>query len=283
MKRVSIVMLALFVCLGTTFALAVDPGTGLQTTYGKQTDSPQGGAPRTTMTIGYTTDALIAHYQTMDGGNISSGRADIIAQGHTLVPINSLNPGDLDNVQALIIGVVTSSAALSAAQMDVVEDFVMAGGNLYFLGENNNHFRENNVAVGGRFGIEYPPVNGDPPETVLTLVATHPIMQGPYGDVTTVDGSNNSAGYYGSMSSPGPYGSSILDFPGGHSACVVIECDDLGPDSGLVVALAEINTFDNGQIDAGDNRVFWNNIFAYVCGPTATEEASWSELKSMWR
>ncbi len=71
------------------------------------------------------------------------------------------------------------------------------------------------------------------------------------------------------MSSPGPYGRSILDFPGGESAGVVIESGALGPGSGTVVAFAEINIWDNDydQYFKADNRALWRNTFAYVPEP----------------
>jgi hypothetical protein len=108
-------------------------------------------------------------------------------------------------------------------------------------------------------------------------------MQGPYGNVITIDGSNNTATFYGSMSSPGPYGNSILDFSGGSSACVVIEPGNFAPGSGLVVAVAEVNIWDNGQIALGDNRIFWNNIFAYCTASTAVKPVTWGGLKVTYR
>jgi len=267
---------------GTTF----DAGTG--GTAVSVTDAPAAAwnpsQPLLPENIGYTTNTLIPHYQTIADAVHSTCWGDLIAAGHTMIPVNSLNPGDLNGLDRVVVGVVSPGQVLSTAQVDVIETFVLGGGKLVFLGENNNHFRDNNVAVGGRFGIAYPPVGGDPPETILNIVATHPIMQGPYGNVNTVDGSNNSSGYYGSMASAGPNGASILDFPGGNSACVVIEPGALGPNSGVIVAVAEVNIWDNDQVNYGDNRIFWNNIFAYCpTQPTAVEAATWGAVKAVFR
>jgi hypothetical protein len=268
-----------------TQAGADDIGTGGEPPENTPADPPIVGVIVDVETIGYTTNSVVPHYQSLDDAAMSTVRGDLEAAGHTLVPVNSLNPGDLDGLDRLVIGVVAPPYTLSEAQMDVVESFVLDGHDLVFLGENNNYFRDNNVVVGGRFGITYPPVGGDPLETVLDLVATHPIMQGPFGDVTVVDGSNNNPTYYGSMLDPGPSGISILDFPGGNSACVVIEPCMLGLTSGCVVAVAEVNVWDNGQVNAGENRIFWNNIFAYSpeCPATPVEKASWGEIKSTFR
>jgi hypothetical protein len=217
--------------------------------------------------IGYTTESVIDHYRSLDHSEISQGRADLISDGHTLVPVNGLAPGSLSGLDTLVVGVVSDGYSLSSAQVDVVEDFVLAGGKLVFIGENNKYFHANNVTVGGRFGIAYPTV--DPSATILSDVPLprHPIMAGPYGQVDIVDGSNNTPGFFGSMSSPGPYGRSILNFPGGNSAAVVIEPGALGVGSGPVVAFATVNIWDNEQYFTADNRALWRNTFAYIPEP----------------
>ena len=71
------------------------------------------------------------------------------------------------------------------------------------------------------------------------------------------------------MISPGPNGTSIINFPGGHSAGVVIEPDAHEPGSGLIVAYSDINAWhDAGYLDA-DNRALWRNTFAYCPTPGA--------------
>jgi hypothetical protein len=223
--------------------------------------------PAVAARIGYTTDVLISHYGSLDNPTISQGRTDLINDGHTLIPINSLTSSSLNGLDILVVGVVRDGSALGSAQVDVIQNFVLGGGGLVFLGENNMYFRSNNVMVGGRFGITYPTV--DPPETVLSdvVLPRHAIMDGPYGQVNNLDGSNNSSGAYGSMLSPGPYGRSIIDFPGGNSAAVVIEPGAIGAGSGPVVAFAEINIWDSGKYFGADNRALWRNTFAYVPEP----------------
>jgi len=216
--------------------------------------------------IGYTTDSVISHYRSLDNSTISQGRTDLINDGHTLTPVNSLTAGDLSGLDTLVVGVVRDGYTLSSSQVDVIESFVLGGGNLVFLGENEL-FNANNIMVGGRFGITYPAQM--PPEVILNNVVLprHAIMAGPYGQVDVVDGSNNSSTAYGGMTSPGPYGRSILDFPGGESAAVVIERNAIAAGSGIVVAFAEINIWDNSQYFAGDNRALWRNTFTYVPEP----------------
>ena len=217
--------------------------------------------------IGYTTDTVIPHLETLDDAILSEAWDDLEDDGHTLVRVDSLAPGPLAGLDTLVVGVVKNGFALSPSQVDVIESFVLDGGKLVFLGENNAFFHANNVAVGGRFGIEYP--TADPSDTVMTDVPLprHPVMDGPHGVVNSIDGSGNAATFYGSMSSPGPHGRSFLDFPGGNSAGVVIEPDALGLDSGLVIALAEITVWENPLYGEDDNRALWRNIFAYVPEP----------------
>jgi hypothetical protein len=262
---------------------AVDPGTGHPETTAPSGKPAAAAAVTQVYTLGYTTAAVVPHYHALDHPSLATAQAEILALGHTLVPVNGLTAGDLAGLDGLIVGVVNAYTTLTSTQIDAIEAFVRGGGNLYFLGENNWAFHDNNVAVGTRFGIVYPAQYGDPTDVVLTLVSGHPIIQGPLGPVATIDGSNNSAGAYGSMTDPGPYGESIVNFPNGYSGCVVIEPGALNPGSGFVVALAEINTFDNGQIDLADNLEFWHNIFAYAPGAVATAPAAWGEVKSLFR
>jgi hypothetical protein len=224
-------------------------------------------APAVAARIGYTTDALISHYRSLDNPTISQGRTDLINDGHMLIPVDNLTPVSLNGLDILVVGVINNGLSLDSAKVDVIENFVLGGGGLVFLGENNISFNSNNVMVGGRFGITYPTI--DPPDTVLSdvVLPRHAIMDGPYGQVNNIDGSNNAPSAYGSMSSPGPYGRSILDFPGGNSAAVVIEPGAISAGSGPVVAFAEINIWDNGQYFNADNRALWRNTFAYVPEP----------------
>jgi hypothetical protein len=157
---------------------------------------------------------------------------------------------------------------LSKEQIDTIELFARHGGKLVFLGENNTYFHENNVAVGTRFRVGFPET--DPPEIVLTDVNVHPITQGPHGTVAVLDGSRNGPTFYGSMLSPGPKGFSLVDFPGGGSAGIVIEPGNFGPTAGLIVFFAEIDIWTDNAYQLADNRALWRNTFAYDPAPAAT-------------
>jgi hypothetical protein len=213
--------------------------------------------------IGYTTDAVISHYITLE--DLTQAFDELVADGHTLVPIRSLTPASLAPLDCLYVGLVDVGYKLSKEQIDAIEIFVRHGGKLVFQGENNVAFHENNVAIGARFRIGFP--TNDPPQNVLTDVNAHPITQGPHGAVGVVNGSRNGPSGYGSMLSPGPNGFSLVDFTTGESGGIVIEPGNLGPASGLVVFFAEINVWtDNAYLD-GDNRALWRNTFAYDPAP----------------
>lgn len=227
--------------------------------------------------IGYTTHAVIYHFATLD--ELTLAFDDLVADGHTLVPINALTLANLVQLDCLVVGVVNSGLQLSKEQIDAIEIFARHGGKLVFLGENNTFFHENNVAVGSRFRIGFP--EQDPPEVVLTDVNAHPITQGPHGAVQVVDGSRNSSTFYGSMLSPGPNGFSLVDFPGTGSAGIVIEPGNLGPSAGLIVSYAEINVWtDNAYLD-GDNRALWRNTFAYAPRPAAAHQGLKPGLRAL--
>ncbi len=245
-----------------------DPGCGRIVPLGPRAADahPSPRAPRpAAAVIGYTTGAVISHYRALDHNEIALGVADLVGEGHELVPVNALTPQNVEDLDVLVVGVVNAFQTLSGPQLEVVEDFVLAGGTLVFLGENNRAFRDNNVALGARFGLTFP--GSDPPETTLNDVPEprHPIMDGPFGAVDTIDGSKNSGGAYGSILSPGP-GRSILDFPGGNSGGVVIERGQIAPGSGLVIAVAEVNVWDQSEYNKADNRAYFRNIFEYAAG-----------------
>ncbi len=242
-----------------------DPGTGTVGLAAQQAvpAGSEGPAMSGSPLIGYTTNAVISHYRALDHPEIARGIADLVNEGYELTPINELTRQEVEDLDVLVVGVVNARQVLSSQQINVVEEFVRGGGALVFLGENNRGFHDNNVAVGARFGITFP--NADPPETILTDVPEprHAVMDGPFGTVNRVDGSRNSRGFYGSMTSPGP-GDSILDFPGGNSAAVVIEPGQVAPGSGVIIAIAEVNTWDVSEYNKADNRALWRNAFAYA-------------------
>ena len=209
---------------------------------------------------------MIGHSNTLD--ELTQAFDDLVADGNTLVPINVLTPANLAQLDCLFVGLVDVGLQLSKEQIDAIELFARHGGKLVFLGENNNNFHENNVAVGARFRVGFPET--DPPEIVLTDVNVHPITQGPHGTVAVLDGSRNAPTFYGSMLSPGPKGFSLVDFPGGGSAGIVIEPGNLGPSAGLIVFFAEINIWTDNAYQFGDNRALWRNTFAYDPAPAAT-------------
>lgn len=212
--------------------------------------------------IGYTTDAVISHYLTLE--DLTEAFDDLVADGHTLVPIRSLTSASLAPLDCLYVGLVRNGFQLSKEQIDAIEVFVRHGGKLVFQGENNTFFHENNVAVGARFRIGFPAT--DPRQNALTDVNSHPITQGPYGAVGVVNGSANAPEGYGSMISPGPNGFSLVDFTTGESGGIVIEPGNLGPQSGLIVFFAEINVWLENYLQ-GDNRALWRNTFAYDPAP----------------
>jgi len=209
--------------------------------------------------IGYTTDAAFPHELQLT--DLACASADLLSDGHTLVPVDALAPGSLDGIDRLVVGLAEHGiAAVTPAQVDVIEEFVRAGGKLVFLGENNTSFLRSNRAIGGRFGMIYS--FPDPGQVVLTHVNSHPITDGPFGKVSLVSGTINAPAGFGSIAEAGPNASSLVDFDNGYSATVVIEPNALAPGSGVVVAFSELNIFLQNYFD-GDNRALWRNTFVY--------------------
>jgi hypothetical protein len=254
-------------------SVGVDPTTG----RGVPAPAPRQASPTSTFiqgsgageVIGYTTDGVIPHYLTLD--ELTQPFDDLVADGHTLVPIHDLTPVNLVPLDWLYVGLVDYNFELSREQRNSIELFVRHGGKLVLQGENNTFFHETNLSLGSSFRIGFPAV--DPHQNVLTDVNVHPITQGPYGAVQVIDGTANSIlGGYGSLLAPGPNAFSLLDFTTGESAGIVIEPGHFGPQSGPVIAFAEINVWLENYLD-GDNRALWRNTFAYDPAPVSGAHA----------
>ena len=241
---------------------SVDPTTGALARLPSQAAAPPPQAAASSgEVIGYTTDAVVDHI--LDLSIFISAVADLTAVGHSIVPIDALEPNALQGIDRLVVGLVRDGFSLDDAQVDVLEEYVLAGGKLLFVGENTSFF-ENNVAVGGRFGITYPPdITQAPGETAVFDIKPHPITNGPFGVVSLVSSPANGMFGFGSMLSAGPNGTSLLDFPDGSSAGVVIEPGALGSGSGVVFAVAEVNMWLQDYFVAS-NRALFRNAMAYT-------------------
>jgi hypothetical protein len=236
--------------------------------------------------IGYTTSLTVPHHDAdhLLGGEIfEDGTADLVDDGHFLVEVQEFSLNGLAGIDTLVFGLVDRRYTPAPAYIDILETFVLGGGNLVLLGENQQHWHEANVAIGGRFGLQYP-VN-DQPEHIAAIVPSprHAIMAGPFGEVNVIDGTGQGDDGFGRISDPGPYGQNLIEFTNGDSVAVVIEQGKLGPGSGAVVAYGEMSIFHVYPTDSdfhfyhrADNRAMWRNTFAYTA--TVPEPATMSLL-----
>jgi len=209
--------------------------------------------------IGYTTDASYPHFYELP--DLSMAAADLVADGHTLVPIGPLSTSALEGIDRLVLGLADGFRAwVTSADLDVIEAYVRDGGRVVFLGENNLFFHASNQAVGLRFEILYS--DSDPAQNNFTAIHAHPITSGPFGAVELVWSPYNTPVGFGSIETTGPYASSLVDFDNGFSASAVIEPNALAPGSGVFVAFPDVNVFlEDYQV--AHNRRLWRNAFAY--------------------
>lgn len=209
-------------------------------------------------TIGYSTEFIVPHDLRLTFFPAAS--QDLVDDGFTLVPVDSLDAAALENVDILFLGLFDTNTSLDALQTIQILQFVLSGGALVFLGENNLGYGAGNVSVGGPFGLEFPDL--DPDQDVLTDVRLHPLTRKPLGPITSVRAPINQPGFFGSIADPGPFGKTLVAFEDGSAHVVVIEPGALAPGSGRVLFVSEANTYLQDYF-LGNNRELWRNLFAY--------------------
>ena len=137
--------------------------------------------------------------------------------------------------------------------------FVLGGGALIATTDDAGH------TMVDAFGLTQGDGTGTPTENVITDPA-HPIADGPFGTVT----SYRQYAATGNYPTLGPDAHEIGRYAAGPGTTIaVIERGALGPGSGPVVFVADVDVFSNADDGAEYNATLIKNIFAFVAGQPA--------------
>jgi hypothetical protein len=194
---------------------------------------------------------------------MTQATSDVLAQGHTLISIDEFSPSSLTGMDVAFVGLGNSGiyGALPASEVTSLYNFVSGGGSLILFGENIYYDSFQN-SVASAFGVSY---NSDYYEGSFsyTCNTSHPIMQGPYGEVASY---SIGLGGGGKIKDLGPYAVSLINEQRGDSVAAIIDNGVLCDGSGLVIFLTGVGGFkdDSRAVPEGYwNSALWNNIFAY--------------------
>ncbi len=202
----------------------------------------------------------------LTGSSMTTARAALEADGFVFSSADSFRTADLAGFDIAFLGLFDPSESLTTADRIGLLTFVMGGGAVIYMGDND-FFRTPNSAMGGLFGVTF---KQDPSATSASTVfdQRHPIIRGPAGVVEMYDCSLNLPGYFGGMDG---FGTAVSPILGTENRTVVAAIGHhvLQAGSGPIVFVSEASGFMNaglGTIDKADNLPLLRNIFAYAGG-----------------
>ncbi|MFM9963794.1 MAG: Calx-beta domain-containing protein, partial [Planctomycetaceae bacterium] len=196
---------------------------------------------------------------TSGSASVAAIRAEILSAfpGATIVGagIGGLTPAFLATVNVVwlnsVSGNTTSTPPLSAAEQSALQSFISAGGGAILFGE---HDFFNDTSLLAPFGLATDnSVDGINSGTITNL--THPVTQGPFGNVTTI--SSNFAGNLTALGSATPLGT--------WNGSGLPALATLNSGAGKVVVLTDVNMYADRLNQAGNqNRALLLNALAFA-------------------
>ena len=193
------------------------------------------------------------------------GPGGVVARGYQVgTGIDAASAEKLAGVDVFFTGWV-HSASYSTEEKAALREFVLAGGSVIATTDDTDH------SMVDLFGLTQEDASGEP---TLNKISNpeHPIADGPFGTVTDYN-QYFATGYYSSLGPDAVALGGQVDGTGEPSedrtTLAVIEPGKLGPGSGPVVFVADIDVFSD-QGGATFNEKLIKNIFAYVIPPKPT-------------
>ena len=229
----------------------IDLTTGLPATGGEvsQPPAPQGGAPASIGVLWDLTHGVYYDYKP-DGGY-----SQLVSRlGGTGCAISTTDAGlentDLSAYRAIVICLGSAwSSAYTPGEVEVVRQFVNAGGGLLIMGDNADCPNGNINPVAQAFGITAGVSDLLPYDLYFSNFSTHPIFAG------------CSSLYYraaGGLTAAPP--GQLAAWTGAGQGVVATS----GFGSGRVVVLGDINFWENDYLSRTDNLRFADNVFGWL-------------------
>lgn len=201
------------------------------------------------------------------GSETASFRTHVAATfpGTTYNSASTLTPAFLSGVDVLVITAsfngTTGITPLSAAEQSALTGFINAGGRALLFTDNNLQFEVASDSMVNPFGLD---ATGVVPgsSTATVTNTTHPVTNGPFGAVTTIN-YESFPSWYGTI---GPNATALarLNF-NNEVSLAVIDYGVLSPGSGAVVFFADTTIYNSNYM--GSTITLVDNALAYTFTP----------------
>ena len=190
------------------------------------------------------------------------------------VGVSTTNAGvenvDLSSYSILVINVGSAvGGPYTAPEVEVIKNFVANGGSLLIMGDNSVAWPQNINPVAQAFGTTTGLSVISPLDLPVGNFVVHPIFAG----VTTLF--MRAAGEIS-----GVIPSQEMAFAAPAEAVVTVT-----DPPAHVVAIGDINIWDNFYLNFNDNRKFAANVFSWLCGfgTTRARPSTWGRVKVLYR
>jgi hypothetical protein len=220
-------------------------------------------AGRTDSDWGFT-EPFLAETRAYVQDPASFGPSGVVPRTFTIAPgVAVASAATLASADVFFTGWV-ETASYTATEKTALRDFALGGGTLIATTDDTAH------TMVDTFGLTQGDGSGFPTLNTITNTA-HPVAGGPFGAVTTFNQYFNT-GHYPSL---GPDAVEVGRNAQGTSLAV-IDPGVLGPGSGAVILVADVDVFSNGNAapngGAVVNERLIKNIFAFAAAAAGPDE-----------
>ncbi len=292
------VVVALCASLFAT-AVAASPASAAPPTYVVAGDDPNQTGEFWGLHESYFRDLRSIITNTTNFGPTGTVRATFTIANARTVPLNA---NSLNGIDVYFL----SGRDLQSGEQAVLNTFVANGGAV-ITSSNGPSFFDTTTWLG--FGLSDRNVYGDnmvdtthrapSPSAVVAAQVNHPIMNGPFGSVTTFDNWHSVAGFTSLPATAVGLARSPLTFPGSVTNPVTlaaIPAGALGASSGPIVATSDIDTFSNAYtvsaaafhpgddtntLNGTGNGVLARNAFAWIAAEKMQQDGITSGYVSL--
>ncbi|HQR08987.1 MAG TPA: PEP-CTERM sorting domain-containing protein [Gemmatales bacterium] len=206
-------------------------------------------------------------YNTETGSQTTNFRTQVATNfpGTTYSSTSTLTPAFLSGINVLAISAVfsgtTGISPLSSSEQTALLNFIQAGGRALLFTDNDLQFGAASISMVSPFGLN---TTGNIPGATTATVTngSHPITNGPFGSITTIN-YNSFPSWYTTL------GANAIELArqtfNNEISLAVINPGVLNPGSGAVVFFAD-STIDNFSL-TGNTVTLVNNALAFVAVP----------------
>ena len=196
----------------------------------------------------------------LTGSGMVGPHGQLTANGYSVLSTGLASAANLAGADVFVTGAMELGTTLSMSEETDVEAWVSAGGGVLYIGDNDVLAPSNSQfatmfslatyagQVGGSYGVTISAPN-------------HPLISGPFGTVTTLDGFNTGGGW----TSVAAGATIVCTNPDGTAAVIAA---DYG--AGRVVLVGDANFFSFPSAYTADKAILWDNTIDWLNGGGCT-------------